>query len=160
MRPTRMARAMRVVDPSLLRAARPARVLLAVDVAIGVVMALLVLAQAMLLARVVARAFDGATAAALAGDLTLLAVAFAARGGLAWLFEVAGRRAASTVLSELRRALAERRLRAQPAALDGTEAGEIAAAAVHGVEALEAYFARCLPQVVLAASSPSRCWRG
>jgi ATP-binding cassette, subfamily C, bacterial CydD len=58
------------------------------------------------------------------------------------------------VLSGLRLALAERRLRAQPAALDGTEAGEIAAAAVHGVDPLEAYFARCLPQVVLACVVP------
>jgi ATP-binding cassette, subfamily C, bacterial CydD len=67
---------------------------------------------------------------------------------------VAGRRAASSVLSELRLALVERRLRAQPAALDGAEGGEIAAAAVQGVDGLEAYFARYLPQVVLAAIVP------
>jgi thiol reductant ABC exporter CydD subunit len=77
-----------------------------------------------------------------------------ARGVLAWGFEVAGRRAASSVLSELRLALVERRLRAQPAALDGAEGGEIAAAAVQGVAGLEAYFARYLPQVVLAAIVP------
>ena len=58
------------------------------------------------------------------------------------------------MLSELRLALVERRLRTQPAALDRAEAGEIAAAAVQGVEALEAYFARYLPQVVLACVVP------
>ena len=42
--------------------------------------------------------------------------------------EVAGRRAAWSVLSELRLALVERRLRAQPMAVDGVAAGEIAAA--------------------------------
>ena len=83
-------------------------------------------------------------------ELVLLAAAFAARGALAWGVEVAGRRAASTALSELRLALAARRLRAQPAALDGVQAGEVTAAAVQGVEALGTYFARCLPQVVLA----------
>jgi ATP-binding cassette, subfamily C, bacterial CydD len=73
---------------------------------------------------------------------------------LAWVFEVAGRRAASTVLSELRLTLVETRLRNQPMALDGSEAGEIAATAVQGVDGLEAYFARYLPQVVLAVLVP------
>ena len=68
--------------------------------------------------------------------------------------EVAGRRAASSVLSELRLALVARRLATQPTAADGTQSGEIAAAAVQGVEALEAYFARYLPQVVLASIVP------
>jgi thiol reductant ABC exporter CydD subunit len=143
-----------VLDPTLLRAARPVRVLVAVDVAIGVVAALLVLAQAGLLAHVVARAFEGAELAAVATGLALVALVFVARGALAWLFELAGRRAASTVLSDLRLALAERRLQVHPAALDGAEAGEIAGAAVYGVEPLEAYFARCLPQVVLACVVP------
>jgi ATP-binding cassette, subfamily C, bacterial CydD len=73
---------------------------------------------------------------------------------LAWWFEVAGRRAASTVLSELRLALVERRLRFQPAALDGVDGGEIVAASVQGVEGLEAYFGRYLPQLVLACIVP------
>jgi ABC-type transport system involved in cytochrome bd biosynthesis fused ATPase/permease subunit len=68
--------------------------------------------------------------------------------------EVAGRRAAGGVLSELRLALVARRLQAQPTAADGTQSGEIAAAAVQGVDALEAYFARYLPQVVLASIVP------
>ena len=83
-----------------------------------------------------------------------MAAVFALRGALAWAFETTGRRAASAVLSELRLALVERRLRAQPAALDGVEGGEIAAASVQGVDALEAYFARYLPQVVLACVVP------
>jgi ABC-type transport system involved in cytochrome bd biosynthesis fused ATPase/permease subunit len=65
----------------------------------------------------------------------LLALVFALRGLLAWAFEVAGARAASTVLSELRLELVARRLRAQPAALDGVEAGELAAVGVQGVDA-------------------------
>ena len=145
---------MRPLDPRLLRRARSARILLAADAAIGLGTALLVLLGATLLARVVARAFHGASLADVAGDIVLLAIVFLARGALAWGFEVAGRRGAATVLSELRLALAERRLRSQPAALDGTEAGEVAAAAVQGIEALEAYFARYLPQVVLACLVP------
>jgi thiol reductant ABC exporter CydD subunit len=142
------------LDKRLLRRARAARRLLAADVALGLGTALLVLVQATLIADIVTRAFDGAPLREVRNQLVVLGLAFAARGVLAWGFEVAGRRAASSVLSELRLALVERRLRAQPAALDGAEGGEIAAAAVHGVADLEAYFARYLPQVILAAIVP------
>jgi thiol reductant ABC exporter CydD subunit len=142
------------LDRRLLRRARAARRLLAADVALGLGTALLVLVQASLIADVVTRAFDGAPLREVSSRLVLLGLAFGARGVLAWGFEVAGRRAASSVLSELRLALVERRLHAQPAALDGAEGGEIAAAAVQGVAGLEAYFARYLPQVVLAAIVP------
>jgi thiol reductant ABC exporter CydD subunit len=145
---------MRPLDPRLLRQARSARVLLGADVAIGVVTALFVLLQATLFARIVARAFHGASLADVTDEIVLLVVVFAGRGVLAWGFEVAGRRGAATVLSELRLALVERRLRTQPAALDRAKQGEIAAAAVQGADALEAYFARYLPQVVLACVVP------
>jgi thiol reductant ABC exporter CydD subunit len=144
----------RALDPRLLRRAPPVRHLLLADVAVGLGTALLVLLQAVLLARIVARAFDGAPLAAVRADVVLLALVFAARGALAWSFEVAGRRAAQSVLSELRLALVERRLTTQPTAADGTTEGEIVAAAVQGVDGLEAYFARYLPQVVLACLVP------
>jgi ATP-binding cassette, subfamily C, bacterial CydD len=144
----------RAFDPRLLRRARAARVLLGLDVALGIATALVVLLQATLLASIVARAFDGASLRDVWKQVVLLALSFAARGALSWGFEVAGARAASSVLSELRLALVERRLKGQPAALDGTEAAEVAAAAVQGIEALQAYFARYLPQVVLACVVP------
>ncbi len=145
---------MRALDPRLVRRTRSVRPLLAVDTALGLVTIGLVLAQATLLAKVVAGAFAGASAADLRGDVVWLALAFAGRGALAWGMEVAGRSAAADVLSELRLALVGRRLGSQPMAADGTQSGEIAAAAVQGVEALEAYFARYLPQVVLASIVP------
>jgi ATP-binding cassette, subfamily C, bacterial CydD len=145
---------MRALDPRLVRRTRSVRPLLVVDTALGVATVAAVLAQATLLATIVARAFAGAALGALRVELVALAVAFACRGALAWGMEVAGRRAAASVLSELRMALVARRLSAQPTAIDGTEAGEIAAAAVHGLPALEAYFARYLPQAVLAVIAP------
>ena len=145
---------MRLLDERLLRRAAAARRLLVVDSLLGVAGAVLVVLQAVLIARIVTRAFHGAPLRAVAPELVVLALTFAARGAVAWGFEVAGRRAAWTVLSELRLALVERRLRAQPAGLDGAEAGEIGAAAVEGIDGLEAYFGRYLPQVVLAAVVP------
>jgi ATP-binding cassette, subfamily C, bacterial CydD len=142
------------LDPRLLRRARPARVLLGLDVAIGIGMALLVLGQATLFARIVARAVGGATLAELWVEAAILAALFTARGVLAWSFEVTGRRGASRVLSELRLELLERRLRRQPLALDGADGAEIAATAIQGVDSLEAYFARYLPQLVLSCVVP------
>jgi len=144
----------RALDSRLLARASAARRLLTLDVAAGVATALVVLLQAFLLARIVAGAFHGSPPAALWTDVLLLALAFAARGALAWSFEVAGRRAAHVVLSDLRLDLVERRLRGQPRSADGTEEGEIVAAAVQGVDGLEAYFARYLPQLVLACVVP------
>jgi thiol reductant ABC exporter CydD subunit len=141
-------------DQRLLQRARPVRRLLAADVILGAGASALVLVQATLLASIVAKAFEGASLREVAPSLGLLALTFTGRAALAWGFEIAGRRAASSVLSQLRLALVERRLRDQPASLDGTESGEIAASAVQGVDALEAYFGRYLPQVVLAVLVP------
>jgi thiol reductant ABC exporter CydD subunit len=128
--------------------------MLAVDAALGLVVALLVLAQAVLLARVAARGFAGASLGELLTPLVLLVVVAACRGGAAWGFEVAGRRAAASALSALRLDVVGRRLRDRPTALDGAESAEVATLAVGGVDALETAFARYLPQLVLAAVVP------
>ena len=145
---------MRALDPRLLDRTRSARPLLAIDTMLGVATAVAVLAQASLIARIVAQAFAGFPLRRLGIDFLLLVLAFVLRGAFASGMEIAGRRAAWSVLSELRMALVEQRLRAQPAALDGTEGAEIAAVAVQGIEALEGYFARYLPQVALASMVP------
>jgi thiol reductant ABC exporter CydD subunit len=142
------------LDPRLLRRARDVRTLLAADAALGLVAALLVLAQAVLIARVAARGFGGASLGEVAVPLALLVAVVAARGAAAWGFEVVGRRAAADVLSRLRLDLVARRLRDDPASLDGAESAEVATAAVSGVDALEASFARLLPQFVLALVVP------
>ncbi len=145
---------MRTLDRRLLQRARPVRLLLAGDIVLGLVAAILVLVQATLLASIVGQAFAGGSLADVSLELGVLGLVFVGRATLTWGFEIAGRRAASSVLSGLRLALLERRLRREPTALDGAEVGEIAASAVQGVDALEAYFARYLPQVVLAATVP------
>jgi ATP-binding cassette subfamily C protein CydD len=143
-----------LLDQRLLRRARAARLLLAVDAAIGIAAALLVLGQAALLARVAAESFDGASLAEVTLPLTLLLFVVTGRAAAAWAFEAAGRTAAAKVLSRLRLDLVEQRLRRRPAALDGARSGELATAAVAGVDALEATFARYLPQLVLAVVVP------
>ncbi len=145
---------MRALDPRLLNRTKSARPLLTVDVALGIGTAVAVLLQAATLARIVARAFDGVPLRSLWPEFALLVFAFALRGAFAWGMEIAGRRAAWSVLSELRLELVAKRLRSQPIAADGAGGAEIAAVAVQGVDALEGYFARYLPQVVLASVVP------
>jgi thiol reductant ABC exporter CydD subunit len=144
----------RALDPRLLRRARAARTVLAVDVLLGLVTIAAVVAQASLLAWVITRVVAGAPARECAAAVVAIVLLGALRGTLSWGTEVAGHRAAATVLSELRLALVRRRLTEHPTAVDGTEAGEVVAAAVQGVDGLGAYFARCLPQVVLACLAP------
>jgi thiol reductant ABC exporter CydD subunit len=128
--------------------------LLGFDAALGLVTALLVLAQAVLLAHVAARAFGGSSLADVQVPLALFVGVIVARAAAAWGFEVVGRRAATEVLSQLRLELVESRLRVRPAALDGAQSAEVATAAVAGVDVLETTFARYLPQVVLAVVVP------
>ena len=145
---------MAALDRRLLRRARAVRVAVACDVVLGLVAALLVLAQAVLLADVAARSFDGASLAQVTRPLELLALVVAARAAAAWGFVVVGRRAAGRVMSDLRLGLVERRLRRHPAAHDGADSSELATVAVAGVDGLETTFSRYLPQIVLAAVVP------
>ncbi|HUK77115.1 MAG TPA: thiol reductant ABC exporter subunit CydD [Thermoleophilia bacterium] len=144
----------RTLDPRLLRRARPARAALAADVALGLLSTLVLLAQATLFAWAVSQAFAGHPLTAVTTALVLLAALAVVRGLLAGAFEATGRRAAAGVMSQLRRELVERRTHDAPQAADGAESAEVATAAVQGVDALETYFARYLPQLVLAVLVP------
>lgn len=145
---------MSALDPRLLQRARPARVAIVADAVLGVTTALLVVTQAVLIARIAARAFDGASLDDLTTPLIILVVVTACRAATVWAFELIGRRAAARIMSVLRDDLVERRLRESPAALDGVESAGVATTAVNGVDALEGTFARYLPQIVLATVVP------
>jgi thiol reductant ABC exporter CydD subunit len=145
---------MAALDRRLLRASRAARRQLHVASALAVLAALLVVAQAVLLADAIARAFlDGASVGDLRGTLIALAAVLVARAVVAAGFELAGRRGAQRAMGELRAALARQLLVARPMR-PAERTGELATAAVQGVDALEAYLAGYVPQLLLAATVP------
>jgi ATP-binding cassette, subfamily C, bacterial CydD len=145
----------RSIDRRLIRSGRAARTQMLVAVALGLVATLALVAQAVLLAQVVSRAFlDGAALADLTPQLIALVAVASVRAAVSWAFEVSGRLGAARAMSDLRGQFVERVARSRPAGLTGERSGEIAAAAVQGVDALEAYFARYLPQLVLSALAP------
>jgi ATP-binding cassette, subfamily C, bacterial CydD len=146
----------RPADLRLLRYARAARGYLAVAVGLGLAGAALILAQAGLLAHALATAGPGAAAAiALSGTLLALLAVVAARAAMTCGGEVAALRASATVKSQLRGALAARALDLGPAWLGGQRAGEITALATRGLDGLDSYFARYVPQLVLAVLVPA-----
>jgi ATP-binding cassette, subfamily C, bacterial CydD len=162
----------RPLDPRLLRHARAARGYLAAAVVLGLAGTGLILAQAGLLARALAGAAAGTGIAALRGPLIALGLVLLARAAVSYGGEVAALRAAATVKSQLRRGLIGRALALGPAWLAGPapggrpgdggqgdggqhREGELATLATRGLDGLDAYFARYLPQLVLAVLVPA-----
>ncbi|WP_262704836.1 MULTISPECIES: thiol reductant ABC exporter subunit CydD [Streptomyces] len=146
---------MKPIHPRLLRYARATRFFLAASVALGLAGAGLVIAQAMLIAEIVVGAFqrgDGVTALTL--PLGLLALVAVGRAVVSWLTELAAHRAGAAVKSELRLRLLERAVRLGPSWLDSQRTGELTTLATRGIDALDDYFARYLPQLGLAVVVP------
>ncbi|MEU7566391.1 thiol reductant ABC exporter subunit CydD [Streptomyces fradiae] len=147
---------MKPIDPRLLRYARATRFFLLAVVLLGLVGAALVVAQAMLVAEVVVGAFqDGMAVDDLTLPLVLLAAVAVGRGLVSWLTELAAHRASAAVKSELRGRLLERAAALGPGWLGGQRTGSLVALATRGVDALDDYFARYLPQLGLAVVVPA-----
>ncbi|MEU1801845.1 thiol reductant ABC exporter subunit CydD [Streptomyces sp. NPDC019937] len=147
---------MKPIDPRLLRYARATRFFLAASVALGLAGAGLVIAQAMLIAEIVVGAFQrGEGTGALTTPLIWLALIAGGRAAVSWLTELAAHRASAAVKSELRLRLLERAVRLGPGWLDSQRTGELTTLATRGIDALDDYFARYLPQLGLAVVVPA-----
>ncbi|MFG2369910.1 thiol reductant ABC exporter subunit CydD [Streptomyces sp. NPDC048504] len=146
---------MKPIDPRLLRYARATRLFLMAVVGLGAVGALLVIAQAMLIAEVVVGAFQHRMSVGdLGTPLLLLATVAVGRALVSWLTELAAHRASAAVKSELRGRLLERSVELGPGWLSGQRTGSLVALATRGADALDDYFSRYLPQLGLAIVVP------
>lgn len=146
---------MKPIDPRLLRYARATRLFLVAVVALGAAGAGLVIAQAMLIAEVVVGAFQHhRSAGELGSPLLLLAVVAVGRALVSWLTELAAHRAGAAVKSELRGRLLDRAAALGPGWLSGQRTGSLVTLATRGVDALDDYFSRYLPQLGLAVVVP------
>lgn len=146
---------MKPIDPRLLRYARATRFFLAAVVVLGVAGAGLVVAQAMLIAEIVVGAFQkGLAVGDLRTPIVLLVVVAVGRAFVAWLTELAAHRASAAVKSELRGRLLDRAGQLGPGWLRGQRTGSLVSLATRGVDALDDYFSRYLPQLGLAVVVP------
>jgi ATP-binding cassette subfamily C protein CydD len=134
------------VDPRLLRYAGAARGFLAASALIGVAQTAVVIVFAWLVTDAVTGALAGRDVTA--SLLALLATA-ALRGLLIAASDAAGTRAAAKTGAQLRAALIGAVGRLGPGWLAQRNQAALAVTAGHGLEALDAYFARYIPQLVM-----------
>jgi ATP-binding cassette, subfamily C, bacterial CydD len=144
----------RPLDPRLLKHAGAARGYLACTVGLGLLLTGLVLVQAGLLAQLLAGAMDGAGVRVFTASLVALAIVLTARAATSYGSEVAALCAAAKVKSQLRRGLIDKVVRLGPAWLTRQRSGEITTLSTRGLDALDPYFSRYLPQLVLACVVP------
>jgi thiol reductant ABC exporter CydD subunit len=145
----------RPLDPRLLRYARGVRTLLLGSVAVASATAILVVVQAFCIGYVVPQVFlDGASFSDVSTVVWVLAAVVAARAALAMVGEVLSQRAATRTSAQLRAALLAHVVRLGPVWLSGERRGQIATLATRGVDAVEPYVAKYLPQLVIAVIVP------
>jgi thiol reductant ABC exporter CydD subunit len=143
------------VDPRLLRKANAARVFIAASVGLGITTAVLIVVQATLIADLISSTFiGGATLRDQTAELSWLGVVLVARATVTWVAETVAYRSAAAVRSQLRRDFLTRAADLGPAWLSQQRRGELAVLATRGLDALDGYFARYLPQLVLACAVP------
>ena len=146
---------MRPVDPRLLTYARSTRGFLIIAVLIGSATAGLVIWQAKLLSGVIVDVTSrGATWTDVSTAVLLLAGIFTLRALLAWGAEAAAVRSSARAKRELRETTIAHAVALGPLGPAGRDPGEVASLVTRGIDALDSYFARYLPQLVLAVIVP------
>lgn len=139
---------MKPIDPRLLRWAPAARTYLGVSAGIALLQTAVTIAFAGLLAAGITDVAEGRSPL---GAVPWLALVVLVRAALLWVSEAWGARAAAQAGRELRKALLDAISRRGPAWLGTRNRTELAVTAGHGLDALDPYFSRYIPQLVLTA---------
>lgn len=145
------------IDPRLLKRVRATRGHLIAAVAVGSAAGALLVGQAWVISRLVAHVFDtrslaGMPFGGLATGLGLLAAIFFGRGLLSWCSTWLGRRTAAAVKSQLRREITAARVARPTSTRTGT--GALVELVTTGLDALDGYYGKYLPQLALAVTVP------
>ena len=140
------------LDPRLLRRGRATLGYLFAGVAVGSATAVLTLVQASALARALGDIFATHTLTVLQQVFWLLVAVFAGKAVLAWLNQWLAHRAAAAVKSRLRRDVLAARL-ADPVD-PGSSTASLVTLLTQGLDALDGYYSKYLPQLVLAVTVP------
>ncbi len=127
---------------------------LAAGVAIGWLVMASRVTQAALVGVVLGRIFAGQGLGAVRWRLVMIAVVMVVRGLLVGAREVVVQAVASQIKERVRDRLYGQLVTLGPGHLTRTRTGEAQATVVDGVEALEAYFSRYLPQLVVCLTGP------
>ncbi|POH64970.1 thiol reductant ABC exporter subunit CydD [Cryobacterium zongtaii] len=142
---------MRPLDPRLLTHASAARWFLLVGAVLGLAQTLTIVAFAWFLSQSITLAVSGESLESLSSTVAALAAVVILRATLVWLLEVAASRGAAAVKSQLRTAVLRRLAERGPDWLAGQQSARVATVVTSGLDALDNYFARYLPQLLLTA---------
>lgn len=146
---------MRPLDPRLLRYARSTRWFVGFTVGIGALTAVVVIAQARLLSGAIVEVSEGRVGLDdVPGLVAGLGLVFGLRALLASLSEIVAFRASARAKQELRESALRDVMRLGPAGPAGSDPGAIAALVTRGIDGLDGYFSRYLPQLMLAVIVP------
>ncbi|MFZ1410428.1 MAG: ABC transporter transmembrane domain-containing protein, partial [Micropruina sp.] len=141
------------IDPRLLQRARATRGYLILGVLVGCATAGLTIVQAWALAHALGDIFETQQLGSLAWAVPLLAAVFGAKGLLAWWNQWLAHRTAAAVKSTLRRDIMAARL-ARP--IDSSvSSASLITLITQGLDALDGYFSKYLPQLMLALTVPA-----
>jgi ATP-binding cassette, subfamily C, bacterial CydCD len=145
----------RLMHRRLLLLTRDTRPPLLLTILCGLFAGLLTIWQAWLLSSVIAAVFlEKQTLAQVTRPLIIMLIVISARAFFTWLNEISANAVALKIKTDLRNRLFAHILKLGPAYSRRQRTGELTAAAVEGIEALDAYFSQYLPQLVITALVP------
>ncbi len=131
------------------------RHLLALTIGLGLAGGLVAILEANFLSRIVNRAFlNHAALNTLMGLMVWLLISIALRALVGWFSEVFALRVALKVKESLRDQLIRKLFQLGPMYLRGERTGEVTNTVMEGIESLEVYLARYIPQIALSALVP------
>ncbi|MBC7549523.1 MAG: thiol reductant ABC exporter subunit CydD, partial [Cellulomonas sp.] len=144
---------MKPLDPRLLRHARAARRYILITAITGAATAALVVAQALLIAHAIAPVIDGTAGwHHVATLLPALVGVIALRTVILIVQESSAHRSATQVIAELREQVLTRAVDLGPRWLAAEQGPAVVTLVTRGLDDLEPYFVRYLPQLLLAAT--------
>ncbi|GAB2458354.1 thiol reductant ABC exporter subunit CydD [Xylanimonas ulmi] len=142
---------MRPLDPRLLRRARSARRYVVLTAGLGLGSAVLVVAQALLVASLLAGlvTHGSVPGPSAARTLAALGAVAAGRAAVAWAQERYAQRAAARTIAELRAQVVAHAVALGPRWAGGGQQAQTATLATRGLDALEPYLVKYLPSLLL-----------
>ena len=137
------------LDPRLLRYASAARRFLAIGALLGLAQTVVVITFAWLLTQAITMTVDGEPLRRVLPTLAALAGVVVLRSVLIWLLEVSANRGAAQVKSQLRARVLAKLAERGPDWVASQQSARLATVVTTGLDALDNYFARYLPQLLL-----------
>jgi ATP-binding cassette subfamily C protein CydD len=139
------------IDPRLLRYASASRWFLLAGGVVGLLQTVSIIAAAWFATALIVGVIDGRSVEQLAPHLGAFAGVVAARALLVWLLDLLAARGAARVKSQLRVRVVAALGELGPAWLAGRNSARVTTVVAQGLDALDGYFARYLPQLILTA---------